>query len=122
MLGKSKTGRCGVSEPEKSENPIASLGGKAAAANMTKEERRERAKKAAASRWHGALLKATHGSPDHPLVFGDIAIPCYVLENGQRVVVQTGMIEALGMAKGGSSHKGGTRLAKFVSGDRLKQF
>lgn len=32
------------------------------------------------------------------------------------------MIGALGMTKGGSSHKGGTRLAKFVSGERLISF
>jgi hypothetical protein len=103
----------------------ASKGGKAAAANMTPEALRERAKKAAAARWTADLPHATHGSPDRPLMIGDISIPCYVVQEGEkvmRVIVQAGMIQALGMVKGGSSAKGGTRLAKFTSQDRLKSF
>jgi hypothetical protein len=99
-----------------------SAGGMARWEGTTPEQRSDAARKAAQSRWHGSILKATYGSPDHPLDLGGIQIPCYVLENEQRVVVQTGMIRALGMSKGGSSHRGGTRLAKFVAGDRFKDF
>jgi hypothetical protein len=111
MLGESKSG-----------NEIASLGGRAAADSLSPEERKERAKKAALARWGKDLPRATHGSEDRPLTISDIRIPCYVLEGGQRVIVQAGMIEALGMKKGGSSHRGGTRLAKFASQGRLKDF
>jgi hypothetical protein len=107
---------------DEAENKIASLGGKASAESLTPEERKERAKKAAGARWGKDLPRATHGSEDRPLIISDIQIPCYVLEGGQRVIVQAGMIEALGMKKGGSSHRGGTRLAKFASQDRLKDF
>ncbi len=101
-------------------------GGKARAEKLTKEQRSEIAKRAAAARWAGggraAIPVATHGSPDHPLRIGEVEIPCYVLDDGRRVIVQAGMVTALGMTKGGSSHKGGTRLAKFVGQDRINPF
>ena len=49
-------------------------------------------------------LKVIAGAGDRPLVIGDIEIPCYVLEDGMRVLVQRGMVAGLGMARGGSSH------------------
>ena len=103
-------------------------GGKARAEKLTKEQRQIIAKQAAAVRWAGGgsggkpMPIATHGSPDKPLRIGEVEIPCYVLDDGRRVVVQAGMIEALGMTKGGSSHRGGTRLAKFVGQDRINPF
>ena len=68
------------------------------------------------------VLKATHGSPDHPLKIGEVEIPCYVLEDGRRVLHQTGMVSALGMSRGGSNKRGGDRLAKFVAGKALQAF
>lgn len=53
------------------------------------------------------LPKATHGSADHPLRIGLIEIPCYVLEDGRRVLVQRGLQGGLGMSEGGG--KGGAR-------------
>jgi hypothetical protein len=104
-------------------------GGKARAAKLSKEERQLIAKNAAAVRWAGnnpggktGIPLATHGSADKPLRIGEVEIPCYVLDDGRRIVAQAGMITALGMVKGGSSHKGGTRLAKFVGQDRVKPF
>jgi hypothetical protein len=102
-------------------------GGKARAAKLSREQRQEIARRAVQARWDKAgnrpvLPRATHGSPDHPLQIGNIEIPCYVLDDGRRVIVQAGVITALGMVKGGSSHKGGTRLAKFVGQDRVKPF
>lgn len=66
-------------------------------------------------------LKAIYGSDEKPLKINDIDIPCYVLENGQRVLSQSGMFKALGMSKGGSGD-GGDRLANFVRQDRLNPF
>ncbi len=70
------------------------------------------------------ILKATHGSPAHPLRISDIEIPCYVLEDGKRVLVQTEMIKSLDMSPGGNpKRKGeGDRLARFVTGKILKPY
>ena len=67
-------------------------------------------------------LKAIAGAPDRPLVIGDIAIPCYVLEDERRVLQQTGLLGSLNLSHGGSYSKGGDRLAKFASQKRLKPF
>src|SRR5947207_5607581 len=97
-----------VPEPTGAPSPLnPSKGGIARAEKLTPEERQEIARRAAEARWSGEIPKATHGSPDHPVKIGDIEIPCYVLDDERRVVVQAEMISALGMVKGGSSHKGG---------------
>ena len=67
-------------------------------------------------------LKVIAGTPDRPLVIGDIEIPCYVLEDETRVLTQRGMVSGLGMARGGSSHGGGDRLAHFVHQKTLNRF
>src|SRR5579884_3352059 len=87
------------------------LGGLARAAKMSPEERVDQARKAAAARWAEPVVKATHGSEDHPLKIGDTEIPCYVLEDGRRVLQQTGLIRSLNMSHGGSYSVGGDRLA-----------
>lgn len=68
------------------------------------------------------LLRAEFGSPDHPLELGGLEIPCYVLEDGTRVLAQGQMIRALGMSKGGAGKRGGDRLGKFAGGKLLKPF
>ena len=68
------------------------------------------------------IKQAIYGSPDHPLKIGDLEIPCYVLEDGKRMLHQRGLVSALGMGRGGSSEGGGDRLAKFTAQDRLKEF
>lgn len=95
-------------------------GGFARAESLSPEKRSEIAKKAALARRD--VLKATHGSEDHPLKIGDIEIPCYVLEDGRRVLQQTGLIGALNMSHGGSYSTGGDRLAKFAKQGRLSAF
>lgn len=68
------------------------------------------------------LPKAIYGSDENPIIIGDISIPCYVLDNKQRVLSQRGMLKALGLARGGGGKEGGDRLASFVMGNRLKPF
>jgi hypothetical protein len=97
-------------------------GGIARAAKLSPEERSQIASKAALARWSGDVLNAVCGSPDHPLKIGDLEIPCYVLEDGRRVLHQRGMVSALGMGRGGSSEGGGDRLAKFTAQTRLSKF
>ncbi len=65
------------------------------------------------------LPKATHKGP---LKIGEIEIQSYVLEDGRRVLSQSGMLNALGMSRGSSASIGGDRLAKFVDGKILKPF
>lgn len=96
-------------------------GGVKRAQSLTPARRREIAAKAARQRW-GGLLKATHGSEDHPLIIGDMSIPCYVLENGTRVLSQAGFTGALGMARGGSMIAGMNRLELFVSRKGISSF
>jgi hypothetical protein len=106
---------------EKTPAEYGAEGGRRRAEKLTPEERSQIAREGALARWSPdlELPRALCGSPDRPLRIADIEIPCYVLEDERRVVVQSGMIEALGMTKGGSSHRGGTRLAKFVSSQTL---
>ncbi len=105
------------------------IGAKARAESLTPEERSAIAKKAAKDRWSVKrvkvpknLPKATHGSADHPLKIGDLEIPCYVLNDGRRVLHQRGMVKSLGMARGGSSKGGGDRLHHFVLGKALEPY
>jgi hypothetical protein len=104
----------------------AAKGGIARAKSLTPEQRRAIAVGAIEARWKKAgkpdkVAQATHGSPDSPLRIGDVEIPCFVLEDGRRVLAQRGMITALGMKPGGSSH-GQDRMVKFATQDRLKPF
>ena len=89
---------------------IATLGGIARAASMTKQQRSESAKKAASARWKGSLPRATHGDADHPLCIAGVEIPCFVLEDGRRVISQRGLQLAVGMNRSG----GAQRLLKLV--------
>lgn len=105
-----------------------SRGGKARAVSLTAEQRKEIAKQAATARWSQAaeleqLPQVLCGSADNPMRIESlgIEIPCYVIEGERRVLVQRGMVESLGMARG-SAGGGGDRLANFVMGDRIKPF
>ena len=97
-------------------------GGYARAEKLTPEERSAIAKKAAESRWDGAIPVAAYGSPDHPMKIGEIEIPCYVLSDGRRVIVQGGMLTALEMSQGTAGRGAGDRLAKFIRPKTLKPF
>jgi hypothetical protein len=58
------------------------------------------------------LLKATHSGE---INVANVTIPCYVLEDGTRVITQTGMAKALGMGRF-------AQLPKFTSSQTLKPF
>lgn len=102
---------------------IQAQGGLARAAALSPERRREIARDAAAARWSDGdpVLRATHGSDDHPLKIGDIEIPCYVLEDGTRVLSQRGVVGSLGM-RYGSRAGGADRLTAFLSGKLISPF
>jgi len=105
----------------------ASKGGKARAKALSPEQRQAIARAAVEARWRkaGKLIEiplATHGSPDRPLRIGDLEIPCYVLSDGRRVLVQRGMLSSLDMKQGTAGRGGGDRLAKFVATKALAPF
>lgn len=103
-------------------------GGKATAAKLTQEEKRERARKGAIARWgshpDSNLPIAEHGSPDRPLRLLGSEIPCYVLSDGTRVLTQQGFLLALGRArtaKGGTGASGNVDNAPaFLAANNLK--
>lgn len=68
------------------------------------------------------VLQAIHGSQDHPLRIGDIEIPCYIVEDGRRVLVLQGMLTALDMSQGTAGRGSGTRLSKFIRTKSLQSF
>lgn len=91
-------------------------GGVARAKALTPEQRKEIGKAGALARWAGPVKMATHGAADHPLKFGNIEIPCYVLDDDTRVLSQRGLQSGIGMSKGGGSSKGEQRMAVFIDG------
>ena len=46
-------------------------------------------------------LKVIAGTPDRPLILGDVKIDCYVLEDETRVLTQRGVFRGIGAARGG---------------------
>lgn len=91
-------------------------GGKARAQSLTASRRKEIAVNAARAKAElKSLPRATHGSSDHPMRFGDTEIQCYVLEDGKRVIVQRAMQTGIGMSTSGGSG-GAHRLAQFIEG------
>lgn len=81
---------------------------------LSPQQRSEIARMGAAARWLGPIKRATHGSAEHPLTIGDIEIPCFVLEDGTRVLSQRGLQGGIGMSTSGGSRTGEQRLAVFL--------
>lgn len=96
-------------------------GGVARARSLDSERRSEIASKAAKARWEARkdehLPVVEYGSPDRPLRLLDAEIPCYVLNDGTRVLTQQGFLLALGRAR---TAKGGTGASVLV--DNLPAF
>jgi hypothetical protein len=104
-------------------------GGKARAEKLSPEERSEIAKKGGIARWQIStdLPVASYGSPDRPLKLGADEIPCYVLNDGTRVLTQEGFLSAIGRsgkAKGGQGATGAVgvvdKMPSFLAAANLK--
>ncbi|MCD4728591.1 MAG: hypothetical protein K8R46_13075, partial [Pirellulales bacterium] len=106
----------------------ASKGGKARAEKLTAEERRNIAKRAAEARWGGDLPIASYGGPDRPLRIkglpgmDDVEIPCYVLNDGRRVLVQAGMLQGMDMSQGTAGRGAGDRLTRFAATKSIRPY
>lgn len=97
-------------------------GGKARAAALTPERRKEISEAAVKAKAElKKLPRATHGSAEHPLKIGDIEIPCYVLNDGTRVLSQRGFIEGVGMSQG-SSRTGDARHVALLESEAVKPY
>jgi hypothetical protein len=98
------------------------IGGMARAAILSPEERKAISMKGVDAKRQRALLpKATHGSSDKPLRIGGTEIPCYVLEDGTRVLSQRGLIAGIGMSSG-STKSGDARPVAFFDTEAIKPF
>ena len=62
-------------------------------------------------------LKVIAGAPDRPLKIEEIEIPCFVLEDETRVIVQRGMATGLGMSK-----PSGVQIRVFASSKSINPF
>lgn len=110
-----------ISDPSEAARELgklgASKGGAARAASLTPEERSEIARGAAVRRWSkeaeasggkSTIPYATHGSRNKPLTIESIQIPCYVLNDGTRVITHRGLQHSLAMPiKGGATETAG---------------
>jgi hypothetical protein len=81
-------------------------GGVARAEKMTAAELSKSGSHAAAARWDPNVADAICGSEDQPLCIGDIAIECYVLEDGTRVLTQASFLKSLGRHRRAKSSRG----------------
>jgi hypothetical protein len=104
----------------------AAKGGLARAKKLTPEQRSESARVAVEARWakegKSPLPRATHEGLLH---VGDVVIPCAVLENGQRVLTQSGLMKALGrarQAKGREYYDADVNMPAFLTAKNLKPF
>jgi hypothetical protein len=69
------------------------------------------------------ILKATHGSSKKPLRIGNLEIPCYVLEDGTRVLSQRGINKALGVTEGGGRGvDSAQKLPRFLASKALSPY
>jgi hypothetical protein len=112
-----------MSEIKSSAAKRGALGGEARAEALSKEERREIARRAAESRWSVGLLRATH-SGDFRI--GDKLISAAVLENKKRVLTQESFLGAIGRARKAKAGTGSTAmvdgLPPFLQAEYLKNF
>lgn len=66
------------------------------------------------------IPQAAYGSSDRPLRIGEIEIPCYVLDDGRRVLSQRGLVSAMDMKRGGRD--GGDRLSHWAASKSVSPF
>jgi hypothetical protein len=99
-------------------------GGLARAESLTPEERSKIARIAAESRWQNDD-KPPHATHEGVLTIGGIEIACAVLEDGRRVLTQSGFMRALGrsrQAKGRQYYDADVNMPAFLTAKNLKPF
>jgi hypothetical protein len=97
------------------------IGGKKRAERLSPDERSAIASAAARARWspsNSDMPRATHSGI---LKIGDAEIPCYVLENGERILSTRGIMKSLGRTWRGRKYAG-TQYPVFLEANNLKPF
>lgn len=93
-------------------------GGKERSRRLDPQKKREIGLLGALTRWEAEgkplPVLAKYGAPDRPLRIGSIEIPCYVLADGRRVLVQRGLQSGIGLSEGGG-RGGARRLAVLMT-------
>jgi hypothetical protein len=107
-------------EGKLSVSEVAAKGGKASAAKLTPQERSEKARAAVQARWakekgEGAVSEIARATHAGEMRIGDITIPCFVLENGMRVISHRGLQQSLGRGISGGARNTAHFLAQFES-------
>ena len=101
-------------------------GGKARAKSLTKSQRSEIARQAAATRWHGeGAAEVPTAICEGAIEFAGVSVPCAVLPDGTRVLSERGVTKGFGLKRAGSNwqRKGdGARMPVFLSANNLKPF
>lgn len=90
--------------------------GIARAKALTPERRKEIATKASHERKNNPTLKVTHGADERPLIIGNVKIPCFVLEDGRRVLIQKEMAIAMGLSSPSSNALSTFTKGRFLDG------
>jgi hypothetical protein len=108
-------------------NKIQKLGGDARAKKLSPQDRSSIAQTAAEARWEkaGRLKPIPRATYEGILTIGDMEIPCAVLEDGTRVLTQSGVMLALGrarQAKGRQYYDADVNLPAFLTAKNLKRF
>ncbi len=67
-------------------------------------------------------LRVIAGTPNHPLVIGDVEIQCYVLEDETRVLSQRSFLQAIGRSVSRPGGAGGEQPPAFLAPTNLKPF
>src|SRR5690242_2746566 len=121
-------GCCTVSikgcEMAENEN-LQKMGGDARAKKLSPAERKAIARTAAEARWEKAGKIIPKAIYEGILTIGDMEIPCAVLEDGTRVLTQSGVMIALGrarQAKGRQYYDADVNLPAFLTANNLKLF
>jgi hypothetical protein len=98
------------------QNKPKSAGGIARAKSLTPDERSAIARKGAYKK--AGVPTATHAGT---ILFGEVELPCYVLEDGRRVLTTRGMMASLGRTWRGRKYAG-TELPVFLEAKNLLPF
>lgn len=93
------------------------IGGKARAASLTPMRRKEIAIKASKARSLDKNFNVTHGSENNSLVLGNLSIPCFVLANGKRVLLQRNLASLIAL-----NATGGDRITRLANTKWLTDF
>lgn len=107
-----------------------SKGGKARAENLSPEMRSAIASASAKARWEKEKLSAPVPKATHKgvITIGEAVIPCAVLDDGRRILSETGVTVALGSRSGGSKRLkkaqevDGAQVPVFLAPNNIKPF